>query len=112
VSAPTCARCHHAYAPHSGRTSACTACPSSAAQCPGWRQPTPGARRRITYPTRYTLGPLRLVTLRRQSGYAIADAAGIVATRAHPVSGRMIPALFPTAREALSRAAIIIEDRA
>jgi hypothetical protein len=70
-------------------------------------------RRRITYPTRYTLGALRLVTLRRRSGYAIANEAGaIVATRAHPISDRPIPALFPTAREALRAAAIINEDRA
>lgn len=66
-------------------------------------------RRRITYPTRYTLGPLRLVTLRRQHGYAIANAAGeIVATRPHPISGRPIPALAPNPRAALRIAAEIL----
>lgn len=59
-------------------------------------------RRRITYPTRMSVGALRLVTLRRHHGYAIATADGeIVATRPHPISGRPIPAIIPTAREAL-----------
>lgn len=66
-------------------------------------------RRRVTYPTRYALGVLRLVTIRRQHGYAIANAAGaIVATRAHPASGRPVPALYPTPRAALRIAAEIL----
>lgn len=70
--------------------------------------------RRITYPTRYTVGPLRLVTFRRRRGYAIADASGaIVYTTPHPVTGRPLPVLEPDARHALRIAAGIVdmEDR-
>lgn len=68
--------------------------------------------RRIVYPTRYRIGSLQLVTLRRRRGYAIADMTGrIVFTEAHPISGRPIPALRQNVREALTIAASIDEDR-
>lgn len=58
--------------------------------------------RRITYPTPYAVGPLRLVTFRHRRGYAISNAAGeIVYTTPHPVTGRPMPALEPDARRAL-----------
>jgi hypothetical protein len=67
-------------------------------------------RRRVTYPTRYTVGPLRLVTVRRCRGYAIADASGaIVWNELHPVTGRPIPKLEPDIRRALTIARYINE---
>lgn len=70
------------------------------------------ARRRIAYPTAYTVGPLRLVTFRHRRGYAIADETGaIVYTTPHPVTGRPMPALEPDARHALRIAANIMEAR-
>ena len=68
-------------------------------------------RRRIVYPTRYRVGALQLVTLRRRTGYAIADMTGrIVFTAAHPISGRPVPALRQNVREALRIAADIDRD--
>lgn len=65
------------------------------------------SRRRLYYPTRMAVGPYRLVTFRRQRGYAILDdRTGAVAyTTPHPVSGRPIAALEPDARAALRIAA-------
>jgi hypothetical protein len=73
---------------------------------------TRGARRPIRrrcYPTRMTVGPFRLVTLRHRRGYAIVDdRTGRVAyTAAHPISGRPMAALVSDAREALRIAAAI-----
>jgi hypothetical protein len=70
-------------------------------------------KRRIRYPTPYSLGPLRLVTFRHRRGFAITDERGrCVWTTPHPVSGRPIPQLEPDARRALRIMAAIIDDRA
>ena len=66
--------------------------------------------RRIVYPTRYRVGALQLVTLRRRRGYAIVDASGaIVYTRPDPITGHMVPALETDPRHALRIAAGIID---
>lgn len=59
--------------------------------------------RRLNYPTRYNVGPYRLVTLRRRTGYAIIDSrTGRYAyTEAHPNSGRSVPCLEPSVDRAL-----------
>ncbi len=66
-------------------------------------------RRRSAYPTRMTVGPFRLATLRHRRGYVILDdRTGQVAyLTPHPVTGRPIPALEPDARRALNIAASI-----
>jgi len=70
---------------------------------------TRGARRRRTYPTGYSVGPLRLVVFRHRRGYVIVDEAGAVAwTTPHPITGRPMPVLEPDARRALRMAREIL----
>lgn len=59
---------------------------------------------RARYATPYSVGPFRLVRIRRRSGFAIVDSrTGRIAwTRANPTTGRPIPAMIPSAREALT----------
>jgi hypothetical protein len=63
--------------------------------------------RRARYPTPYTVGPFRLVRLRRRSGFAIVDTrTGRYAyTKPSRATARPLPAMIPTAREALTIAA-------
>ena len=70
--------------------------------------------RRIVYPTRMSVGPFRLATLRHQRGYVIVDdrTGAIAYTTAHPVSGRPIAALAPDAQRALTIAAMLARDDA
>ena len=69
-------------------------------------------RRRLYYPTRMSVGPFRLVTLRHARGYAIVDdrTGAIARTMRHPITGRPIPALEPDARQALRYAADMARD--
>ena len=70
------------------------------------------ARRHLNYPTHYSAGPYRLVTLRRRRGYAIVDSrTGAYAyTAHHPVSDRAVPALEPNIDRALAIARMMAAD--
>jgi len=69
--------------------------------------------RRYTYPTSHAIGPYRLITFRRLSGYAIRDeraARRYVWTEPNPMTGRPIPRRYPLAEAIAKMTAAAVED--
>lgn len=65
--------------------------------------------RRTLYPTKHTVGPFRIATIRQATGFVILDdRTGRPAyTESHPISGRPMAARIPRLAEALRIAATL-----